>query len=240
MNIEDEGIIINISHYSETSAIVTVLTSNHGKMSGLFKGAFKKNAGIIQLGNYISFYWRANNENNLGSFYSIDLIRNHFVLFMNDVLRLYALQSACSLCYHTLPDKSPCPTLFSGFYELLNSLDIDHFIVVYVFWEMGLLKNLGFELDLSKCTVCNTKENLKYVSPKSGKAVCAEHGEPYKDKIIPLPEFMTTRKEPPIKDIIQALNLVGYFLETKVFNGINKTTPEARNRFIDKFSKIDE
>ena len=112
MNIEDEGIIINVSHYSETSAIVNILSKNHGKMAGLFKGAFKKNAGTIQPGNHITFSWRAKSENNLGNLFSVDLIKNHFVLFFDDVLRLYALQSACSLCQQTLPDKHPYPQLF--------------------------------------------------------------------------------------------------------------------------------
>lgn len=204
-------------------------------MSGLFKGAFKKNAGIIQPGNHISFSWRAKSENNLGSLYSVDLIKNHFVLFFNDVLRLYALQSACSLCYRTLPEKHPYPRLFEGFLGLLNSMDIDNFMAVYIFWEMGLLKSLGFEIDLSKCVACGATEDLIYVSPRSAKAVCKEDGEEYKDVMLILPKFMIEKKPPNTKDILDGLELTGYFLEKRVFNVINKTTPEARNRFVDKF-----
>ncbi len=237
MNIEDEGIIINISHYSETSAIVHILTKNNGKMAGLFKGAFKKNAGTIQPGNHISFSWRAKSENNLGSLYSVDLIKNHFVLFMNDVLRLYALQSACSLCYTTLPEKHPYQRLFDGFLGLLDSLEIDDFMAVYIFWEMGLLKNLGFEMDLSKCTACGKDEGLIYVSPRSAKAICTEDGEEYKDKLLTLPNFLIEKTSPNSQDIADGLELTGYFLEKRVFNAINKTTPEARTRFASEFKK---
>jgi DNA repair protein RecO (recombination protein O) len=237
MNIEDEGIIINVSHYSETSAIVNILTRNHGRMSGLLKGAFKKKAGLIQPGNHISFSWRAKSESNLGSLYFVDLIKNHFVMFMNDILRLYALQSACSLCNLTLPEKHPYPAVFDGLTSLLDSLDIDDYMAVYVFWEMGLLKSLGFEIDLSHCVACGCTDNLIYVSPRSAKAVCAEDGEQYKDKLFALPEFLLEKKSPKLQDILDGLTLTGYFLEKRVFNAINRTTPEARNRFIDKFRK---
>lgn len=237
MNIEDQGIIINVSHYSETSAIVSLLTKDHGKMKGLFKGAFKKNAGMIQPGNQISFTWRAKSEDNLGSLYEVDLIKNNFVYFMNDILRLYALQSACSLCDQTLPDKHPYSQLYDGFLGLLNSLDIDDFIAVYVFWEMGLLKSLGFEMDLTKCTVNGCCDNLVYVSPKSAKAVCEEVGEEYKDKLLKLPQFLINKTSPSVQDAVDALYLTGYFLERRVFNSVNKTLPEARSRFVDEFKK---
>ena len=237
MNIEDEGIIINVSHYSESSAIVNILSKNHGKMAGLFRGAFKKNAGVIQPGNHVSFSWRAKTEDNLGTLQNVDLIKNHFVMFFDDVLRLYALQSACSLCYKTLPEKHPYPQLFDGFLGLLNSLDIDDFMAVYLFWEMGLLKNLGFELDLSKCTVCGTEDDLIYVSPRSARAVCEEDGKEYIDVLLKLPAFLIDKESPTPQDILDGLNLTGYFLEKRVFNAINKTTPEARSRFLNKFEK---
>ena len=236
MQINDNAIVLNISHYSETSGILRMFSKEHGVMSGLVKGAFnKKTAGIIQPGNIISFTWQGKTAENLGSLYNLELVKNHFVMFSNDILRLYALQSACSICYQTLPEKQPYPQLYKGFCELLNSLAIDDFMAVYVFWEMGLLKTLGFEIDLSKCVVTNSVENLIYVSPKSAKAVSKEVGDEYKDKLLKLPCFFLDKSNPNQEDVIQGLKLTGYFLEKQVFNVVNKTTPKARDRFVNQF-----
>ena len=104
--------------------------------------------------------------------------------------------------------------------------------MLYVQWEAGLLQALGYGLDLSACAATGANDQLTHVSPRSGRAVSASAAEPYLDKLLSLPAFMMGSPSATPIDIANGLALTGYFLETRLQWGVNRTLPEARAQLI--------
>jgi DNA repair protein RecO (recombination protein O) len=200
MQWSDVSIILSTRKYGETSAVVRVLTRDRGVFSGVFRGAYSKNnRGMLQAGNVVSAAWNARLAEQLGTF-KLELMEAHAAHIMHDGAKLSALSSACSLLEMALPERHPYPKLFADFHEFLHILNSgENWEEEYIKFELSLLSEAGFGLDLSECAATGVSENLIYVSPKSGRAVCADSGEPYKGKLLELPEFlapMGTRKSP--------------------------------------------
>lgn len=175
-NWQDQGLILALRPHGETGAIVSILTENHGRAAGYVRGAGgTKIRGTLEPGNLVDVNWSARTEGSLGTF-TLELSRNHAALFMQDSLRLSALQSACALCDQALPEHESHPGLFYGLEALLQTLESEVWGAAYIMWEIALLKELGFSLDLTKCAGGGDPAMLAYVSPKTGRAVSAEQG----------------------------------------------------------------
>jgi DNA repair protein RecO (recombination protein O) len=160
-------------------------------------------------------------------------------MILGEPLKLAALLSACSLCEASLPDREIHPGLFHGLRALLDTLSSDIWGEAYILWEIALLKELGFGLDLTRCVAGGNPATLTYVSPKSGCAVSLKEGYPYRDRLLDLPEFLKpeglgTQGE---TDILKGLRLTGHFLENWVFTHHSKGVPEPRLRFASLFAK---
>lgn len=198
---------------------------------------------MLEAGNVCDAHWQARVEGSLGTL-NLELSRSGAARIMQDPLKLAALQSACSLCDHALPEKEGHPGLYHGFIALLDILESDVWAPAYVMWEIALLKELGFSLDLSKCAGGGDDGSLAYVSPKTGRAVSLEAGRIYKDKLLPLPSFLKPQGGPGDgDDILLGLQLTGFFLEHWVFAHHTRGLPEARQRlrlrFADHFAKTE-
>src|SRR5690606_4672284 len=128
-------------------------------------------------------------ENQLGTF-TLDLQKSYVAQVIDDPLKLTALQSACALVDGTLPEREPHPAVFDGFAALMEAFGGDYWGPAYVYWELGLLKELGFGIDLSACAATGVTADLVYVSPRSGRAVSAAAGAVYKEKMLRLPPFL--------------------------------------------------
>jgi DNA repair protein RecO (recombination protein O) len=193
----DAAIILSARKYGESSAVVRVLTREHGLFAGVARGAnSKNNRGIIQPGNVASANWQARLSAQLGSF-KLELLEAHAAHIMQDAAKLASLTSACALVETALPERHPYPRLFSNFHEFLHILDsTENWQQDYVKFELSLLAESGFALDLSECAATGGTSDLIYVSPKSGRAVCRDAGEPYKQKMLPLPQFLLPNKLP--------------------------------------------
>ncbi|MCB9991306.1 MAG: DNA repair protein RecO [Rhodospirillales bacterium] len=235
---QDQGIVLSARPHGEGGAVVSVLTENHGRHAGYVRGAHStKMRGTLEPGTLVGINWQARIEGNLGT-YALEQDRALASGFMGDPLKLGALLSACSLCDAALPEREGHEGLFYGLLALMEALDSDIWGAAYVMWEIALLKELGFGLNLTRCAGGGDADGLAYVSPKSGHAVSLEAGEPYKDKLLPLPAFlMPARGEATGGEVLKGLEMTGHFLEHWVFTHHSKGVPEQRIRFQERFSK---
>ncbi|MBT6108475.1 MAG: DNA repair protein RecO [Rhodospirillales bacterium] len=239
MEWKDDAIILSSRRHGESSSITTVLSPEHGRYAGLVRGGSGKNKrGILQAGNHVRVQWRARLPEHLGTF-TCELVHPHAAMVLSDPLRLMALSSSCAVADSVLPEREPHPPVYEGLQVLLNSLGQgDFWPLIYVKWELGLLGELGFGLDFSECAATGRNDDLVYVSPKSGKAVSAGAGEPYKDRLLPLPGFLHgSAEEGTLEDAADGARLTGYFLNNHVYEQHGGTQPEARARFVQALRK---
>ena len=231
MQIDDEGIIIKKSKYRESSLLITFFSLNHGINSGLVKGVLKKDFGTYEVGNkvYIKSSFRLDEQLWNCRF---ELIKNNSVNYFDDQNRLNALLTVCSIIDLSLPKNNPQATIYNKTIDLIEDLLCDEWTLKYIFWELFLLSELGYGLDLEKCVVSGKRENLIYISPKSGKAVSEEEGREYKEKLLKLPKFLVKNKVKPSKDSLkQALSLSGFFID-KFLKKNNKKLPFCRKNIL--------
>ncbi|MEE1568861.1 MAG: DNA repair protein RecO [Alphaproteobacteria bacterium] len=240
MEWQDEGIVLSSRRHGESAAIVSLLTRGHGRHAGLVRGGMgRRLRGIYQNGNLVSAAWRARLEEHLGSFVC-ELVTNHAAHLLDEPARLAGLSSACALMETALPEREPHEDIFEDFLTLLSGREGEGWAETYVRWEMSLLANLGFGLDLSQCAATGVTQDLAFVSPKSGRAVSAAAGVSYRDKLLTLPEFLTGSEThsdsgpPSFRDVEQGLALTGFFLRRHVFAPHHRDEPPARIRFIDR------
>jgi DNA repair protein RecO (recombination protein O) len=242
MQWEDEGIVLAARRYGEGALIVHLLTREHGRHAGLVRGGQgRKQRAVYQLGNRIAAQWKARLAEHLG-LYGGELLRGHAARVIDDPARLACLSAAVALAEAGLPEREPHPRAFAGLAALLESLDADRgWAVGYVEWEMLLLAELGFGLDLSRCAATGISADLVYVSPRSGQAVSAEAGGPYRDKLLPLPRFLlvpAAEVAPRPEEVLDGVALTGYFLDARVFAPHDRAMPPARARFIDLLERM--
>lgn len=242
MHWNDSAIILSVKKHGETSAIVRALAHQHGVYAGVVKGASSKaNRGILQPGNCVNIIWQARLSEHIGSF-KAELLHAHAAHIMQDAQKLIALTSACAMIELSLPERHPYPRLYTLFDAFLHDLIThDAWLPAYVFLELDLLAEAGFGLDLSCCAATGVTDNLLYVSPKSGRAVSREAGEPYKDKLLRLPAFLLPEGEKSgsggPSDIANGLTLTGYFLEHWLLTPHKRKLPAARERLVQTLYK---
>jgi DNA repair protein RecO (recombination protein O) len=231
----DSGIILSVRGHGETGGVVSILTRDHGRAAGYVYGATSaRMRGVLEPGNFVSLHWQAKSQDQLGTF-TLELEKSTAAEVMDSAIKLTAMQSACVLADKTLPEHEKHTGVYEGTKALMESFSTDIWAPTYIYWEIGLLRELGFGLDLSKCAATGDVDNLIYVSPKSGCAVSAAAGEIYKEKLLHLPPFL--RGEGGLKDadILDGLKLTGHFLLHRVFSQSNSNLPEPRLRLEEKF-----
>ena len=234
---EDQGLILSVRRHGEYDAIVSLLTENNGRYAGLVKaGASRRMKGALQPGNIIKASWRARLDEHLGTM-SAELVRSHSAEVMSDPGRLAALSSACALIDALLPERQHQPEIDRGTIAFLRSLGTEGWAARYARWELDVLRELGFGLDLTACAGTGSIENLVFVSPKSGRAVSAEAGAPYANRLLALPAFLREQTEASDADVLSALALTGHFFETHVFSSQRQPMPAARSRLIERLAK---
>jgi len=237
----DQGLVLSLRPHGEGGGVVSLLTAQHGRHAGYVHGAHSaKMRGVLQPGNLVDIDWRARSSDNLGTC-RIEQQRYLAGGVLGDGLRLGALLSACALCDAALPEREGHPGLFHGLLALFEALDGPVWSAAYIYWELALLRELGFGIDLSRCAGGGPADDLAYVSPKSGCAVGAAAGAPYADKLLPLPSFLSPQgggADDPA-EIFKGLTMTGYFLENWVFAQHSKGVPEERLRFGQRFAKYE-
>ena len=240
MNWSDEGYILSVRRHGEAAAIVNLLTREHGRHVGLVRGgAGRRLRGVLQPGNLVAAEWRGRLAEHLGS-YTVEGMRDHAAGLLSDGNRLAGLTAAAAVTEAALPEREPHLATHDGFAVLLAALaETPNWPAIYVRFELGLLAELGFGLDLSHCAATGSTEDLAYVSPRSARAVSREAAAPYKEKLLPLPGFLLPKAGEKLarQDILDGLKLTGYFLQTAVFAPHNQPLPMARERLVERISR---
>ena len=236
MEWSDEGIVLGVRPHGETAAVVDLLTRSNGRHSGLVHGGrSRKTRPVLQMGNHVTATWKARLSEHLGHM-NIELQRGYAASTMNDAQALTALTSMCTLAA-LLPERDPHPDLFEITLFVLSFLDdAEVWPALYVRWEIALLAGLGFGLDLSTCAATGTAQDLAFVSPRSGRAVSADAGRPYEQRLLTLPAFLTANRPTGGNarvtpgDISAGLALTRHFLATRVLDPREQAMPDARVR----------
>lgn len=231
----DDGIVLATRPLGENGIVASVLTAAHGRHTGLVHGGTgKEKRGILQAGNAVRVAWRGRLAEQLGSF-RVELLHSHAAAYFNDPARLAALSAACAVAEIALPDREPHAAAHAALSAFIAALASEAWPSVYVHWELALLRDLGYGLDLGVCAATGANDGLAYVSPKSGRAVSLSAGEPYRDKLLTLPHFLVTGGEGNRAEIFQGLALTAFFLDRHVLSPHHHTLPAARARLVDRF-----
>ncbi len=232
MEWREEAIVLGARKHGETSAIVEVLTRDHGRHAGLVRsGRSKRMRPVLQQGNLVDVSWRARLEEHLGSF-TIEPIAMNAALIMDEPFKLSGLTTLTALC-SLLPEREPHADIFDATSLILSNFENDDvWPALLVRWEAGLLDCLGFGLDLSCCAATGETSDLKYVSPKSGRAVGAVAGEPYKARLLALPGFLLGSGKASPADLLDGFVLTGFFLNRHLSEPRGIELPDSRERLI--------
>jgi DNA repair protein RecO (recombination protein O) len=239
MEFEDEGFVLAARPYGETGAIVEVLTARHGRWAAhVAGGASRRLKPFLQPGSRVRMSYRARTADQLGSARLEGEGEGASALF-DDPLALAGLAAAAALVAGALPEREPHDGAFFALEALVAALARPEiWPAVLVRFEMGLLQELGFGLDLSRCAVTGSPDDLVWVSPRTGRAVSAAAGEPYRDRLLPLPPFLLSAQGGLAPgDIGAGLALTGRFLQDFVFATLNRPLPPARTRLIERLAE---
>ena len=237
----DEGVVLAVRRHGESAAIVSVLTREHGRYVGLVRAGFsRRSRATYQQGNVLDLTWRARLAEQLGAL-SGELKADLAARLMVDPGRLAGLGAACSLLETALPERDPHPHLYEALGALLAQLcDDPDWPEGYVRFEVALLAEIGFGLDLSRCAVTGSTTDLIYVSPRSGRAVSREGAGVYADRLLPLPPFLLKRAPADAAQIAAGLRLTGTFLRRHLFDASDRPLPEARDRLLARLARATE
>lgn len=220
----ENALLLSAKPLGERSWLLSVLTPENGRFCGVLKTKQPPHVG-----SFLSLRWQARLNEQLGTFY-LDDAKAFFIDFLDDKIRLYILSSVCVLLTELLPERQKEDDLYEQTIHLLQNMAQSDILLQYIKWELALLRAIGFGLDFSECAGGGDKNDLAYISPKSGRAVSREKGLPYQDKLLPLPRFLWQKTNDPSNlELIQAFSLTTYFLTT--YTGL-KQLPVMREQLI--------
>jgi DNA repair protein RecO (recombination protein O) len=229
------AIILETRPYGEGDAITTVMTEAHGVHRGLAKGgASRANSGTWQIGNMVQVRWTARLSDQLGTF-SGELIHAGAAHVMQEALPLAMLTAICAVAEGALPEREPQPRIFDGLLHLIPRLPLGQSILTdLIQWELVVLADLGYGLDLSSCAVTGQTDHLAFVSPRTGRAVTQEGAGEWAARLLPLPEFLTGPIPPDRAAWRDGLRLTGHFLARDAFGHQHRPLPQARAMLYDR------
>jgi DNA repair protein RecO (recombination protein O) len=236
MEWRDTAFVLGTRRHGENALIVELLTRERGRHAGLVRGGQSpRRRALLQPGNEVAARWRGRLAEHMGTL-DCELIAAHAARFLDDPDRLAALNSAVALLLAALPERAPHADCHASFAALLRSLEsAADWARAYVVWECDLLAAIGFGLDLARCAVNGTNQDLAYVSPRTGRAVSRETGAPYRDRLLPLPLFLWRPDAPAVPaDIVAGLTLTRHFLVNHLLEPRDGRLLEARERFSER------
>lgn len=232
MEWSDSGSILAVRPHGETAALVEVFTADHGRHAGILRGGgSRRHAADLQPGTRVTVTWRARLPEHLGTF-MLEAERGRAAALMGDRLGLAGLAAICALAQRALPERAPFAQLQAQSEILLDLLAATPaWPLAYLRWELSLLEALGFGLDLRSCAVTGGREDLIYVSPRTGRAVSAAGAGDWSDRLLPLPECLRGEGAAPDAEILQGLRVTGHFLHRALADGAGGL-PGARDRLV--------
>jgi DNA repair protein RecO (recombination protein O) len=229
----DEAIVLGKRPFGEGKAILDLFTFDHGRYMGILDGATSsKKRGFTEPGTIVHATWSSRLPDQLGR-WRLELKSTILADILEYPLRLLSLTVAADLTRLVMAEREAHPNFFIGWKDFLKDLPSTRWVEAYVYFELMLLKEVGFGLSLETCAIEGTRENLIYVSPKTGRAVSEKIGRPYHDKLLTLPGFLNQRSQATAQELVDALTLTGYFLvEHALDRGRCKDVLDSRDRLI--------
>jgi DNA repair protein RecO (recombination protein O) len=237
----DEGAILSVRPHGETSAIAEVFTAAHGRHAGLVRGgAGRRLSPVLQPGTQVEVVWKARIDDHLGAFV-IEPLRSRAAVVMSDRVALAGLNGIAALLSAVLPEREAHLPLYDRTMALLDLLGShDVWPLAYLRWEMALLDELGFALDLATCALTGATEELVYISPRTGRAVARTAAGIWADRLLPLPPVMRGEGDAGTADIAAALRVTGHFIEHRLLRSLgDKPLPAARARLLSALLRLD-
>jgi DNA repair protein RecO (recombination protein O) len=234
MEWRDEGALLGARQHGETSAIIEVFTARHGRHLGVVRGGVSRRiAPVLQPGAQLDLTWRARLDEHIGAF-TVEPVRSRAAQVMADRRALAALGAVTALLAFALPEREPHPALYARTIALLDALGTaPGWEADYLRWELALLEELGYGLDLGRCAATGATEDLAYVSPKSGAAVSRVGAGEWADRLLPLPPVLLGAPPAHPGEVAEGLRTTGHFLEKWLAPALgDKPVPPARARFV--------
>lgn len=244
MEWSDDAIVLAVRKHGDASLVLELLTRAHGRHLGLVRrGRSGSLAAVLQPGNGVMALWRARLDQHLGQ-YAIEPRQLRAARLIGAAAPLFTLQ-VLTAHMHILPEREPHAGLFSGLEAALDVLaaDIppgtDELCAFLVRFELALLDELGFGLDLERCARTGLREDLAYVSPRSGRAVSREGAIGYEDRLLPLPSFLRgeARSNRGPAEIADGLRLTAHFLARDLYVPRQLSMPNARDELFMRLTR---
>lgn len=238
----DEGIVMGVRRHGESSAIVELLTRRHGRHLGLVRGgAGSRMRPVLQPGNSVNAVWRARLDEHLG-YYLVEATRMRAATMLASSHAVYGVTHLAALT-RLLPERDPHENIYDMLDRALNEFDnVGEAAVHLVRFELAMLAELGFGLDLANCAATGATTELIYVSPKSGGAVSRAAGEPWRARLLPLPAFLREAGERrngwSDQDLLDGFALTGRFLLRNVLEPRGQGHSDAREGFINAVMRL--
>ena len=239
MEWREDAIVLGVRRHGETSVIAEVMTRERGRHLGLVRGGrSRKQQPMLQPGNSVAIHWRARLDEHMGTFL-IEPLELRAARLMENGIGLNGVQLVAAHL-RLLAERDPHARLYDGLVVIVDHLDEpDKAAELMLRFEIALLEELGFGLDLERCAATGRRDDLVYVSPKTGRAVSRDAGEPWRDKLLPLPAFLIesdTACDP--QSLVDGFRMTGYFLSRHVFEPRGLAEPLSRAGFLAAIEKI--
>ena len=233
MEWRDVGIVLGVRRHGEGSGVLEAMTHDHGRHFGLVRGARSlKGGAVFQPGNVLGLVWRARLDEHLGA-YRAEAIDMRAGRLIDDATSLAGLNVVCALL-RLAPERDPHAEWFAAALRTLDALETPEAGRALAAFELLSLRECGFPLDLEACAVTGAREGLSYVSPRSGRAVSAQAGEPWRGRLFKLPRFLVDPEAASDRDDVSAaFALTGFFLLRDVFAPRGAELPDARRLFVE-------
>ncbi|MBY6048627.1 DNA repair protein RecO [Vannielia litorea] len=240
MEWREEGVLLTSRPHGENAAIIEVFTEGRGRHAGVVRGGTgRRMAPILQPGAQLDLSWRARLEDHLGAF-TVEPIRARAAGVLGDRRALAGLGSVTALLSFVLPERAAYPRLYARSLTVLDLIEegSEHWPLAYLRWELALLDEMGFGLDLTCCAATGATEGLVYVSPKTGRAVSAEGAGEWAPKLLPLPPCLMGEPPESPGELAQGFETTGYFLDHQLRTSLGeKPLPAARGRLVRVLAK---
>ena len=231
MDWREDGILLAVRRHGESSAIIELFTAERGRHVGVVRGgASRRMAPLLQVGAQLDATWRARLADHIGS-YTVEFLKGRAADVMGDRVALAGLSSVCALLSFALPERAPYPAIYARTLAVLDGLGADKWAEAYLGWEVELLSEMGFGLDLSVCAVSGVTQDLAYISPRTGRAVSRAAAGDWVDRLLPLSPALDGMSS-GLEDVIAGLHVTGHFLRAHLARSLgDRPLPAARQRF---------
>ena len=240
MEWEAPGIVLSVRPFGEGDAIAATFTELHGRHLGLARGGMsRRQAAVWQAGNLVQLRWTGRLVDQLGGF-SGELVHATAALAMDDPLALALLTASCGIADGVLSERAPHPRAFAALLSMLAILgDPRAALAAYVRWEVALLAELGFGLDMSRCAVTGGTQDLAFISPRTGRAVSRNAAGAWRERLLVLPRFVVDDDSAAdLCDVHDGLKLTGHFLARMVFAPRELPLPASRAALLDRVAAL--